>query len=289
MDLSELDAHRHMVDTPSGPISYVDVGDRAAPPALFVHGVGTNAHLWRKVIAGVRDQRRCIAVDLPLHGQTPARADQDFSLGGLARVLLELCDALDLAAVDLVANDTGGAVAQVFAGRHPGRLRTFTLTNCDTGDNIPPEAFRPTVEMAARGELAPAAGALVENPDLARASGLGDGYEHPEFLTDEVIRAYLGPVLGTLEAARQFERCLTALVADDLLEVEPALKDLTVPTLVVWGTGDEFFDVSWARWLRDTIPGVTEVVEVPGAKLFFPDERPEDLVPHLRRHWAAHP
>ena len=58
---------------------------------------------------------------------------------------------------------------------------------------------------------------------------------------------------------------------------------------LTFGTGDAFFDVKWAYWLRDTIPGVTEVVEVPGAKLFFPDERPEDLVPHLRRHWTAHP
>jgi hypothetical protein len=43
----------------------------------------------------------------------------------------------------------------------------------------------------------------------------------------------------------------------------------------------------WAYWLRDTIPGVTEVVEIDGARLFFPDERAADLVPHLQRHWAA--
>jgi pimeloyl-ACP methyl ester carboxylesterase len=57
--------------------------------------------------------------------------------------------------------------------------------------------------------------------------------------------------------------------------------------LVVWGTGDILFRVRWAYRLRDTIPGVTEVVEIEGAKLFFPDERAIDLVPHLRRHWAA--
>jgi pimeloyl-ACP methyl ester carboxylesterase len=62
-----------------------------------------------------------------------------------------------------------------------------------------------------------------------------------------------------------------------------------VPTLVVWGTGDEFFDVSWAYWLRDTIPGTTRVVTVDGARLFFPEERPMDLVPHLEQHWAAVP
>jgi pimeloyl-ACP methyl ester carboxylesterase len=74
----------------------------------------------------------------------------------------------------------------------------------------------------------------------------------------------------------------------DLLAAEPALKRLTVPTLVVWGTGDVFFDRKWAYWLRDTIPGVTEVVELEGARLFLPDERADQFVYHLRRHWAAH-
>ena len=293
MELADFDAHRHTIETRLGRVSYVDVGE--GPPALFVHGVGTNAYLWRGVIDGVRDVRRCIAPDLPLHGRTPAGPDQDFSLRGLAEVVEALYEALDgaggggLGPVDLVANDTGGAVAQVVAARHPERLRTFTLTNCDTHDNIPPEAFAPVIEMARQGALATTAEAVLADPALMRAGGLGAGYEHPDQLSDEMLRAYLTPVLGTPQAARRFEHVLLALDPRDLLEVEPALKELTVPTLVVWGTGDEFFDVSWAYWLRDTIPGVTEVVEVPGAKLFFPDERPGDLIPHLRRHWAAHP
>ena len=73
----------------------------------------------------------------------------------------------------------------------------------------------------------------------------------------------------------------------DLLAVEPKLKQLQIPTLVVWGTGDTTFDISRAHWLRDTIPGVTEVVEIAGARLFFVDERANDLVPLLKRHWAT--
>jgi hypothetical protein len=56
---------------------------------------------------------------------------------------------------------------------------------------------------------------------------------------------------------------------------------------VVWGTADTFFGVSWAYWLRDTIPGVTGVVTIDGGRLFFPDERAAEFVPHLERHWAA--
>jgi pimeloyl-ACP methyl ester carboxylesterase len=211
---------------------------------------------------------------------------QDLSVAGLASVVEDFCDALGLDGIDLVANDTGGAIAQVFAARHPQRLATFTLTNCDVSDNLPPEAFQPIVELAAAGTLAPTSVALLDDLDTAVGVVFGATYEHPERADREVVRAYLEPCFGTLERGREFERLLVALDPGDLRAVEPQLRALTVPTLVVWGTGDEFFDVSWAYWLRDTIPGVTRVVTVDGARLFFPEERPMDLVPHLEQHWT---
>jgi pimeloyl-ACP methyl ester carboxylesterase len=287
LTIQEFDATQQSVATDAGQIAYREMGE--GPAALFIHGVFLNGHLWRKAIDQLREDRRCIAIDLPAHGATEVKGDADLSLPGLARVVEAVCDELGLDQVDLVGNDTGGAVAQVFAANHPGRLRTLTLTNCDTHDNLPPEAFEGSVAMAEAGELAPLAATMLDDLDVARSeAGLGVGYEHPENLTDEEIRTYGEPVLSTAEAGRELERFITSLSAEDLLAVEPELKELTVPTLVVWGTGDVFFDVSWAHWLRDTVPGVTEVVEVPGAKLFFPDERPQDLVPHVRRHWAAH-
>ena len=287
MQPRELDEGRRTVSTKSGEISYIDIG--TGPAAVFVHGVGTNAYLWRNVIGPLTSVRRCLAIDLPLHGQTPVAAGQDLSVAAMASVLEDFCDALGLTSIDLVANDTGGAVAQVFAARHPQRLATLTLTNCDTEGNLPPEAFKPIIDMAATGALAPAMATLMDDIGAARDAAFGTAYEHPADTDPEVIRAYLEPWAGTLERAREFERLLVSLDPADLEAVEPQLRNLQVPTLVVWGTGDPFFDVSWAYWLRDTIPGVTKVVTVDDARLFFPEERPGDLVPHLTEHWAAHP
>jgi pimeloyl-ACP methyl ester carboxylesterase len=285
MQLSELNAHRHTAATRFGEISYLDLG--AGPTALFVHGIATNAYLWRHVMDALSGQRRCIAIDLPLHGQSPVTADQDLSLAALAEGLDDFCDVLGLTGVDLVANDTGGAIAQIFAARYPHRLATLTLTNCDTVDNLPPEAFRPMIELAAAGNLAPSAVAMFANLEAAAKVSFASGYEHLDQIDRDVIRSYLQPCFGTIERARQFERLLVSLDVGDLQAVMPQLRELTVPTLVVWGTGDAFFDVSWAYWLRDTIPGATRVVTVDGARLFFPEERPMDLVPHLQQHWAA--
>ena len=285
MQLSELNAHRYTAATRSGEISYIDLG--AGPVALFVHGIATNAYLWRHVMDALSGQRRCIAVDLPLHGQSPVTAEQDLSLAALAASLDDFCEVLGLTGIDLVANDTGGAIAQIFAARYPQRLATLTLTNCNTVDNLPPDAFKPIVELAAAGKLAPSAVAMVADLEAAAQVSFASGYEHLDRIDRDVIRSYLEPCFGTMERARQFERLLVSLDVGDLQAVMPQLRELTVPTLVVWGTGDAFFDVSWAYWLRDTIPGTTRVVTVDGARLFFPEERPTDLVPHLEQHWAA--
>lgn len=240
------------------------------------------------MIAGVSDIRRCIAIDLPAHGRTSVPYGFDYSLPSLATVVEQLCDALGLDQFDLVGNDTGGAVAQLVAVRSPERLRTFTLTNCDCHDNLPPADFTQAVELARAGQLAPVVMQLAADPALARMPiGLGSGFERPEDLTDEHIAEYLGPVGATEDAARELEKCIAAMDAADLVAIEPLLRKLDVPTLVAWGTGDTFFEVSWAYWLRDTIPGVREVVEVEGAKLFWPDERAADLVPLLRRFWSS--
>jgi pimeloyl-ACP methyl ester carboxylesterase len=286
MKPSELEAHRRSAITELGAISYLDLGE--GPAALFVHGVFTNAVFWRNVLGAVRSQRRCIAVDLPAHGQTRTTLAWDLSLAGLANALTALCNAIEIELVDLVANDTGGAVAQIFAATNSHRLRSLTLTNCDTQGNIPPANFAPVVDLARDGGLAKVVKRLATDFALARSNvGFGSGYERPEDLPDEVLHAYLAPLAESEVRARELERCIAQLEPGPLLAVEPRLKELETPTLLVWGTGDSFFDLSAAQWLRDTIPGATEIVEIEGAKLFFPDERAAELVPHLLRHWKA--
>ena len=105
-------------------------------------------------------------------------------------------------------------------------------------------------------------------------------------MPEEVRRAYFAPVAGTAGRARDFERLLAALDPAEMDAAGAPLRALVAPTLLVWGTGDAAFGLKWAYYLRDMIPGAREVIEVDGAKVFFPEERPADLIPHLRRHWG---
>jgi pimeloyl-ACP methyl ester carboxylesterase len=209
------------------------------------------------------------------------------SLTGLAQRVIELCDHLGLERFDLVANDTGGAVAQIVAARLGDRLSTLTLTNCDTEGNTPPALFKPVVLAAHPRALAMAGPRIAARRRLLRLL-LMAGYQHASQLPDEVVDAYGHPVLGTPQSASAFARLMAALSSDDLAAVRSQLGELLVPTLIAWGTGDVFFPIKWARRLAELIPGTTKVCTVRGARMHFPDERAAEFLPLLRQHWAAH-
>ncbi|HEV3490182.1 MAG TPA: alpha/beta hydrolase [Reyranella sp.] len=266
-----------------GEIAYTERGK--GPAALFVHGVMLNGYLWRHVIDRVADMRRCIAIDLMAHGATRISADQDVSFTAQAEMLAAFCDSLGLDQVDLVANDSGGGIAQIFAAHHPDRLRTLTLTNCDTHDNWPPKAAEPLWNAAMQGHLGDIGRRLLGDVDAARA-GFANVYEHPERISAETFQTYLAPLFADGQAIRNLERWFASSHdCSQTVVVEPLLRRLDAPTLIVWGTADIFFPVKWAYWLRGAIPGARQVVELEGAKLFFPEERPDEFVQALRAHW----
>jgi pimeloyl-ACP methyl ester carboxylesterase len=282
MDVTTFTAHRRSLTTPGGDIAYTDIG--TGPAALFVHGLATSSVLWQNVIDKLAETTRCVAIDLPAHGGTPPR--DDASVSAMAEAVAELWDGLALGQVDLVANDTGGAIAQIFAARYPHRLRSLALTNCDTEGNFPPPEFAPMVEAARQGQIAEQAVALFNDPASWATGPLSFGYEDPAAVPEEVWRDYLTPIASTMDRARSFEQVIAALDPADLSGVSGALRTLDVPTLLIWGTSDEAFGLKWAYQLRDTIPGVRDVIEVEGAKTFFPFERPDDLAEHLRNFWG---
>lgn len=282
----QVTATKRSVVTPSGIIAYAEEG--TGPVALFVHGVLLNSHLWRHQLAGLSDIRRCIAVDLLAHGDSEIAPDQDVSATANAKMLAEFLDALRIDQVDLVGNDSGGGIAQIFAALNPARVRSLTLTDCDTHDNWPPDAFKPFLEMAAAGGLRSALEAMLADKAFYRSpQALGPAYEHPEKLSDETIETYLRPLLRTAQRTRDFQRFLAAFDSKHTTAVEPLLQKLRAPTLIVWGTDDVYFDVRWSRWLAETIPGTRRRVELEGARIFFPEERAAEFNRELRAHWLA--
>lgn len=284
MDASRFFSGRKRVATPSGRIGYVEQGN--GPVALFVHGVLLNGYLWRHQLAELSDARRCIAVDLLGHGHTEAVESQDVSVTANAHMLAQFLDALGIDRVDLVGNDSGGGICQIFAALYPQRLRSLVLSNCDAHDNWPPEAFKPFVEMVAAGGLAGTLKAMLDDKAIYRSvQALGPAYERPEQVSDETIETYLGPFLASPKRMRELECFVNAFDCRHTLAIEDGLRRLHAPTLIAWGTDDIYFGVEWSKWLQQTIPGTKRRVEFEGARIFFPEERWRDFNREVRAHW----
>jgi pimeloyl-ACP methyl ester carboxylesterase len=277
-------ANRRKIDTPSGSISYVEQG--SGPVALFVHGVLLNGYLWRHQLEELKTLRRCIAVDLLAHGDTTISETQDVSVTANAHMLAQLLDALKIEQVDLVGNDSGGGICQIFAALYPKRIRSLVLTNCDAHDNWPPEPFKPFVSMVAAGGLPQTLSAMLADKSVYRTA-LGPAYERPEDVSDDTIETYLKPHSRSPQRTADLARFVNAFNCRHTMQIEKQLRGLQAPTLIVWGTDDIYFNLKWSHWLEEAIAGTKRRIEFNGARIFFPEERARDFNDAVRVHWTA--
>lgn len=286
IDVREFHRMRRFADLPQGRIAYIERGSGSS--ALFLHGFPLNGYQWRGALERLSPFRRCITADFMGLGYSEVYEDVDLSLHAQADMLAVLLDHLKIDQVDLVANDSGGLIAQLFVTRHGPRVRSLLLTNCDVDENSPPDAFRPLINLAKQPGVAdkfiiP----QVADKNFARTDkGLGVAYTHPAQLADETIECYFGPIVSSPVRKKQFSRYLLAFEPNLLIPIRDQLREFNQPAHMVWATSDIFFDVKWADWLDHTLPGSRGVRRVEGAKLFFPEEMPDIIAEEALKLWG---
>jgi haloalkane dehalogenase len=289
LDAAWFRRSRRFLSLPMGRIAYVERG--RGPAALFLHGFPLNGFQWRGALERLHQERRCIAPDLLSLGHTEARAGQPITPEAQVRMLTAFLDALRIDRVDLVANDSGGIVAQLFVARHPQRVRTLILTNCDVDENSPPALFVPAIDLAKQGAFAdkfllP----QLNDKQVARSTkGLGIAYTYPDRLTDDLIAIYLRPLVSSPLRKSQVDEYTVALGTNVLVPIRDNLRRWTGPARIVWGMKDILFDAKWADWLDRTLPGSRGVRRVEEARLFFPEEMPDVIAEEARNLWRAGP
>jgi pimeloyl-ACP methyl ester carboxylesterase len=219
-------------------------------------------------------------------GYTETAEHQEISPETQTEMLSDFLDALRIRAVDIIANDTGGEVAQLFVARFPDRVRTLLLSNCDVDTNSPPASFTPLLVAAQKGLLAGSFGRLAGDKALARSPrGLGAFYTNPADLTDEAIDYYLSPLISTPLRETQLNSFAASFANNPLTAIEPALRQCPAPVRIIWATADTTFDAKWADWLDKTFPQSRGVRRVEGAKLFFPEEMPDLIAEEALKLW----
>jgi pimeloyl-ACP methyl ester carboxylesterase len=237
---------------PQGTIRYREQG--TGEPVVLVHGLLNNGLLWRDVVEDLGKDFRVIAPDWPLGSQDlPMKEGTDLSPPGLAAIVAAFLEALDLRDVTLVGNDTGGAICQLVAVNHPGRLGRLVLTPCDAYDNFLPPMFRP-LQLAAR---VPGAIWLIAQslrPRPARRLPLAFGWLSKRPLAREVSDAFLAPVLRDRRIRREVAAVLRGISPRHTEEAARHFGEFDKPVLLAWAPEDRFFKLRYAERLAEAFP-----------------------------------
>ncbi|TCJ93607.1 alpha/beta fold hydrolase [Nocardia alba] len=287
MGISSALGPAHEIALSSGRIRYHDTG--AGSPVVFVHGLLVNADIWRDVVPGLAAAgHRCLTPDWPLGSHTIPMPDADLSPTGIADLIAEFLDALDLTDVTIVANDTGGALTQILMTRRPERIGRVVLAAVDCYDVFPPQPFASLLKVARipgviRPLLAPMRFGFMQRLPL----GFGMVTKHA--LPREIAQSYLGPARSNAAIRDDLRRFATGVDNRCTIAAAERFSTVDVPVLVVWSTEDKLFPMALAQRLVADLPKAS-LRTLDNSYTFIPEDRPElltELIVEFTRLHAA--
>ena len=271
-------------------IHALDWGPAPGPTVVFLHGGGLNAHTWDVVCDLLREDVRCVAIDLRGHGDSDWDREGDYSLLTHTADLQSAIATLAPDRLVLVGMSLGGLVGLSYAARHD--VPPLALVMVDTG----PDGSRPagrrrlhafmsgTDEFATVEEVIGRAMAFNprRNRDRLRRTLLNNLRQTDRgtwtWKYDPRIRFLSTSTLSEEEIARRWEERRRFLWE--------AIGLVTCPTLVVrGGQSDMFLDEDAERTAAGLDDG--RWIKIEGASHTVQSDRPYELAAAIQEFVAA--
>jgi sigma-B regulation protein RsbQ len=228
----------------------VKVFGAGTQPMMFAHGFGCDQNMWRFVAPAFEDEYRIVLFDYVGSGNSDLRAydpERYGRLEGYAQDVLDVCHALELRDVILVAHSVSSMIAVLAANREPELFERLILIGPSPRYvNDPPEYvggfergdIEGLLDMMDRNYIGWAnflAPAIMKNPDRPE---LGEELSESFCSTDPVI-------------ARRFaEATFFADNRDDL----PGVR---VPSLILQCSDDMIAPTEVGEYVHRQLPGST--------------------------------
>jgi pimeloyl-ACP methyl ester carboxylesterase len=264
----------HELELPQGRLRYFEAGSGQA--IVFAHGLLVNANLWRKVVALLSPDFRCVVLDVPLGSHTlPMPVTADLTPPGLADLIADALEALALSEVTLVGNDTGGALCQIVVTRRPERVGRLVLTSCDYRDNFPPAMFRYFKPAAA----IPGAMKLLMLPMRLRAPRrlpFAFGWLVTRPIEPQAEDSYLLPGMVIDGIERDLKRVIKGVDTRYTNQAADRLDEFDKPALIAWSRNDRFFKPAHAERLAQELPNA-RLEWIENARSLSPEDEPKRL------------
>jgi pimeloyl-ACP methyl ester carboxylesterase len=246
-------------------------------PILCLHGLGANTFTWRHFVGPLSKHHKLILVDLKGFGRSAKPEDQRYSIHDHADSVYELILQNDWRNLTLIGNSYGGALALLLAIRLeksiPSRLSQLVLI--DAGAH---KEYLPGFVRLMRTFLGMA---MIFLLPARRATEfvLNFAYYDKGKISEEQINAYAAPLADSgartalLETARQ-------CIPSDADELVAKFKNISTPTLILWGRHDRIIPLKVGELLSQAIPNsALEVFEECG---HIPqEERPQKTIARI--------
>lgn len=284
--------HARLVRYPfgRGAIEALEAGDPAAPPVLFLHGLGASKVSFLPALAGLAENHRVIAMDFPGFGKSSAPIGARYDAPWLASSAVAALDAAGVERAALVGNSMGGRVAVEVALRHPDRVSALgLLTPAVAFDEY--RLVRPLLNLM-RMDLTVGAAPWPLSGAMAKRvidAGLRSMFADPHCIPpanlaagrDDFIR-----LMGHRGRRMAFMACTRRIGLDVPAKFWRRLSDLSVPSLWIFGDHDRLVSSAYADTVRERLPSATvEVWEDCGHVPQF--EHPIKTVERLQAFFAT--
>lgn len=276
------------IELSAGVVEYQDTGGEG-PVLVFLHGLLMDGTVWRKVVADLRADYRCVLPTLPLGGhRRPMRPEADLSLHGMALLVGEFLDKAGLQEVTLVVNDWGGAQILLAEGRTE-RIARVVLTACEAFDNYPPGLPGRVIQMMAR-----IPGGIYATMQLlrfraARRAPGGWGWMSRRPVPREIMDGWFRPARTSAGVRRDLVRYgLSIPDRRTLLRWAEEMRSYDGPVLVVWATEDRLMPRDHGRRLAGLFTDA-KLVEIEDSYTLIPEDQPERLARELREFVKVSP
>ena len=230
-----------------------DEGPRDDPlPIVLIHGTSDSLHTWDGWATVLQRQRRVIRFDLPGFGLTGPNQDNDYSIKRYVSFVAAVLDHLGVQRCVLAGNSLGGQIAWATAVAMPQRVRQLVLVDA-SGYPVQPNA----VPLAFALARTPGARLALEYllPRGLVQSSLRKVYGDPSKVTPELVDRYYDMALRAGNRRALGYRMDLALVDESA-----RIKELSVPTLVMWGGQDPLIPLQAGRQFARDVPGARLVV-----------------------------
>ncbi|WP_410875060.1 alpha/beta fold hydrolase [Nocardia sp. A7] len=286
MGISSALGPAHEIALSSGRVRYHDTG--TGSPVVFVHGLLVNADLWRGVVPGLAATgHRCLTPDWPLGSHSIPMPAADLTPTGIADLIGEFLEALDLTDVTIVANDTGGALTQILMTRRPERIGRVVLAAVDCYE-IWPQPFTTLLKVAKiPGTIAPLLAPMRWR--FMQRLPLGFGWLTKHDLPHEIAESFLRPARRSAAIRADLRRFAATADKGCTLAAAERFAEVDLPVLVVWSTEDKLFPMTLAERLVADLPRAT-LRTVDNSYTFISEDRPElltELIVEFTRLHAA--